>query len=34
MPVSLSDGIAALAIAEAAATSAEMGSEVEIANFL
>ncbi|MGB1705545.1 MAG: inositol 2-dehydrogenase [Paracoccaceae bacterium] len=34
MPVSLSDGIAALAIAEAAAASAEMGSEVEIANFL
>ena len=34
MPVSLSDGIAALALAEAAATSAEMGSEVEIANFL
>ena len=34
MPVSLSDGIAALAIAEAAAVSAETGSEVAIANFL
>jgi myo-inositol 2-dehydrogenase/D-chiro-inositol 1-dehydrogenase len=34
VPVSLADGIAALAIAEAAAVSAETGSEVKIAKFL
>jgi predicted dehydrogenase len=34
VPVSLADGIAALAIAEAAALSVETGSEVKIANFL
>jgi predicted dehydrogenase len=34
VPISLADGIAALAIAEAAAVSAETGSEVKLANFL
>ena len=34
VPVTLADGISALAMAEAAAVSAKAGSEVELANFL